>query len=109
MEESSWIEYLKDRNVDIPKTGYVEIVDTFFGDSRRIFMDMSNLDSNGKILWNRAAPNCVEKYRFITEEEFLKVKILSLENNLKESTDKVEKTNKELEEVKKRLYSITTK
>ena len=79
-----WITYFPDpdRKQRMPESGFVEFIDTFDPD-RRTRIDMSINTPDRNIMWNRAAPVCVSKFRYITEKEFLTSRIEHYEQQLK--------------------------
>lgn len=76
MTTETWIQYFPDpdRKEQMPTSGFVEFTDTFFGDTKKYVMDMSQENLEKSLMWNRSAPRCVAKYRFIPEKEFLEAK-----------------------------------
>lgn len=77
-----WIEYTRDS--EPPTSGFVEIINTF-NPHERTYMDMSDKLKTGlpMVIWNHAAPVCVDKYRFITEAEFIQAQIRNLQNDVR--------------------------
>lgn len=107
---SDWITYYPDpeRKQEMPKSGFVEFTNTFNPDEMTI-MDM-NIDCiERNVTWNRAAPVCVAKYRFITEEDYLQRKL----NLFKITIDNIEGTKKKyidaITEIQKKLEEIYNK
>lgn len=101
MEENGWIDYLVDGS-EPPTEGFVEIIDTFFGERRHHFMDM-NVESADKILWNKSAPRCVSKYRFVPETKYLEVRIQTLEAHVENQKLHLLNTEHTLKETQNRL------
>lgn len=75
-DEAEWITYFPrgDNPVEMPTSGYVEFIDTW-DDSVRHMMDMTYDTVERNLMWNRAAPRCVAKFRYISEKKFLKNRV----------------------------------
>lgn len=75
-DTEGWIQYFPrgDNPVEMPTSGYVEFIDTF-DDSVRHMMDMTPNTMERNLMWNRAAPRCVAKFRYIDEKKFLKGRV----------------------------------
>ena len=103
--EGEWIQYYPrgDNPVEMPTSGFVEYTDTFFGDERKYMANMS-IRSSGDIIWNRAAPSCVAKFRFISEETYLRELIKYIEKKIEEEHTKIKNYQ---EEVKNHLIRLS--
>lgn len=104
MNNDEWIDYLNS-NEEPPTEGFVEIIDTFFGETRRHFMDMS-IETQDRILWNRAAPRCVSKYRFVPETKYLEVKVQSLISQIEQQKLQLMNTEFNLKVAQDRLNEL---
>jgi len=91
-EKDGWITYFPDpeRKQEMPTSGFVEFTNTF--DPNQLgSMDMSVNNIEQRLTWNRSAAICVAKYRFITEEVFIRRKIAWMQREI----DKIEKSKKQ--------------
>lgn len=104
--ESEWIEYYDDRTVTMPKSGFVEFINTFNPEERTI-MNMSVYSIDRNLAWNRASPICVDKFRFITEQEFLTKKISMLNNMIADTEKKIDNFKEIIEKCHKRILEIS--
>ena len=83
--DDGWIEWLDDRDADRPTKGIVEIIDT--EGKGRTTMDMARPDIRTNLFWNRAAPCCVKKYRFISVKEYKRRMLKHLEEKEKRTIE----------------------
>jgi len=105
-DDEGWIDYWKPRDQEKPKEGFVEIINTF-DDSRRTFMDMSDVKHPDMILWNKAAPMCVSKYRFVPESRFIEVKLMSYQNAKNKLEQDIRAYDEVIKDCQKRLTELT--
>lgn len=108
MEDKVWIQYFPDtdRKEQMPTSGFVEFTDTFFGDERKYVMDMSVESLEKSLMWNRSAPRCVAKYRFISEKEFLESKIHYFDTLIKKLDEDKKKYIEEINKCFDRIKQV---
>ena len=108
--ESEWIQYYPRGNnpVEMPTSGYVEYTDTFFGDERTYMTDRSIRSVENDIIWNRAAPNCVAKFRYISEQTYLTGLIKHLEKLIDDENKKIKEYQELLDKHNTRLLGINS-
>lgn len=101
MTEQVWIDYWKKdesgKMPSMPETGYVKIIDTSNPDTR-IYMDMSVPSLDRNLLWSRASPCCVSKFKHITRDEYLKVKQNSIISQIKKLEDQIASLKNQLKD-----------
>lgn len=101
--ENNWIEYYRDRSVEIPKTGFIDYQDTFYGE-KRIYTD--RVEDIHNISWNRAAPACISKFRFITEKDYLENQQQKINVNIKKLVEDCNDLYRKSLEIEERLRQL---
>jgi hypothetical protein len=105
-----WITYFPDpdRKQKMPESGFVEFTNTFNPDElTSMDMNVNNIERN--LWWNRAAPRCVAKYRYITEEVFIQRKISWMLRKIDNIEESKQQFRDGINECKKRLDEISNK
>jgi len=103
---SEWIEYLNDRSVEPPTEGYVEYEDTW-DNSKSYLMDVAMASDD--LIWNRAAPRCMKRFRFTTELRYMEAKKNGLTAQHKDATEKLNQLDQWIEETTARIEELTDK
>lgn len=103
---SGWIEYYEDRSVEIPEGQFIEFETTFFGNTRQqqVFVDTGIPEI--RIIFNRAAPSCVSRFRIIPEINYQKSKLNFITKRLAQLDKDKEQCLKDLSKVEERIKEL---